>query len=169
MSFTLPNRRFWIKALPALAVAIALGLFFQSRYRVGIDSQSTLSMVNRVFLVDIKDRTIEKRAAYVFAVRNASPVYEDGRELVKHVVGVPGDFVEISSDYDITVNGMQVGKGLWHLQDEDSETVRERFAGSRLLGDDEYWVMGLSEKSFDSRYFGPVHAEQIQGRAYGIF
>ncbi len=169
MTFKLPNSEFWLKSGALLAIAVTLGVHFQTRYRIGIDPQETLSMTDRVFLVDIKNRVVEKGASYVFAVKNAEPVYEDGREMVKRVAGMPGDFVEINADFDITVNGQKVGKGFWHLQGQDPVFVREHFTGSRLLGDDEYWMMGLSEKSFDSRYFGPVRSEQIRGKAYGIF
>ena len=105
MTFKLPNSEFWLKSGALLAIAVTLGVLFQTRYRIGIDPQETLSMTDRVFLVDIKNRVVEKGASYVFAVKNAEPVYEDGREMVKRVAGMPGDFVEINADFDITVNG----------------------------------------------------------------
>ena len=95
MTFKLPNSEFWLKSGALLAIAVTLGVLFQTRYRIGIDPQETLSMTDRVFLVDIKNRVVEKGASYVFAVKNAEPVYEDGREMVKRVAGMPGDFVYI--------------------------------------------------------------------------
>ena len=168
MTFKLPTRRFWVSSLTLLGAVSAAGMGFQSRYRLGIDPQQTLSMDARVFVVDIKDRKIERGKSYVFSVRNASPVYEDGTEMVKRAVGLPGDVVRIDEYFSITVNGRPAGQGLWHLQNQDMRTVRERFTGTRVLGEDEYWMMGLSVKSFDSRYFGPVRSEQIRGRAYGL-
>ena len=89
MTFKLPNSEFWLKSGALLAIAVTLGVLFQTRYRIGIDPQGTLSMTDRVFLVDIKNRVVEKGASYVFAVKNAEPVYEDGREMVKRVAGCP--------------------------------------------------------------------------------
>lgn len=164
-----PKKSFWLKAGVSLAVITMFGVGFQSRFRIGIDPQSTLSMIDRVFLIDIKDKHIERGQNYVFAVRTNFPIYKDGTELVKRVVGMPGDLVSIDVNYNIKVNGVLVGKGLWHLKELDQNIVRLRFVGARRLDTDEYWVMGYSEKSFDSRYFGAISADQIRGKAYGLF
>ena len=92
MTFKLPNSEFWLKSGALLAIAVTLGVLFQTRYRIGIDPQETLSMTDRVFLVDIKNRVVEKGASYVFAVKNAEPVYEDGREMVKRSARVSGTY-----------------------------------------------------------------------------
>lgn len=165
----MPTKAFWVKASIALLIIFSFGWSFQSRYRIGIDTQSTLSMTNRVFLIDIKDQEIKRDKNYVFVVTKALPIYDQGTELIKRVVGLPGDTVSIDEDFNILVNHHVVAKGLWHLKEIDQKVVQERFVGSRVLAPDEFWVMGLSEKSFDSRYFGPIHADQIKGRAYGLF
>jgi len=33
----------------------------------------------------------------------------------------------------------------------------------------EYWLMGIHERSLDSRYFGPVSSDRLVGRAYPIY
>lgn len=165
----LPSRAFLVRSSIALLIIFSLGWGFQSRFRIGIDTQSTLSMIDRVFLIDIKDRAIERDKKYVFVVTTAIPIYDKGTELIKRVVGLPGDTVTIDEHFNILVNNSLVAKGLWHLQDIDQKLVKQRFVGSRILAADEFWVMGFSEKSFDSRYFGPIHADQIKGKAYGLF
>lgn len=163
------KQRFWLKAIAAVAIVVALGLAFQARWRIGIDPQTTLSMTKRVFLVDIRDPAHERGAFVVFSVENAEPIYSDGTELIKQIAGVPGDTVEITPDFDILVNGRLKAHGLWHLRSFDPEIVRLRFSGKRVLGKDEYWMLGLTYQSFDSRYFGPVKGERIKGRAYAVF
>jgi len=45
------------------------------------------------------------------------------------------------------------------------EAVPGERAGSQILGPDEYWVTGdNSDRSTDSRSFGPVRREAIRGR-----
>ena len=164
-----PNKVFWAKALGLLAVVASMGYAFQSRFQIGIDPQKTLSMEKRVFLIDTKDQHLERGGIFVFKTQGAEPVYADGTELVKRVVGMPGDRVEITPYFDILVNGERVARGLWHLRQLEQGEVRKKFTGTRVLNDNEYWVTGRSFKSFDSRYFGPITSAQIKGRAYGLF
>ena len=63
-----------------------------------------------------------------------------GFELVKRVVGMPGDRLEVT--------------GTWEAGD----------VAGVVLGADEYWVEGdLPERSTDSRTFGPVGRGRIRG------
>ena len=58
-----------------------------------------------------------------------------GYEVVKRLVGVPGDMV-----------------------------------GDRVLGDDEYWVEGdFTQRSTDSRQFGPVPRDALKAKAVLIY
>ncbi len=167
--FTDRRLRFWVFGPLLLTLVIAAGFAFQSRWRIGIDPQATLCLSDRVYLVDTKDVRPERGAVFVFLSEGAEPVYENGTKLAKRMTGMPGDRIEITDDLEMRVNGVKIAQGFWHLRDADTALIRERFTGSRVLSEDEFWMTGESPKSFDSRYFGPVRRDRIMGRAYGLF
>ena len=156
------------KTAAATAALVIAGSLFAERWQIRFDPQ-VFSCINVEFLlVDTKDR--EPRVGEIFAYRskNAAPIYPDGTEMAKYVAAGPGDRVEITSDFRVLVNGVERARGLPHTGDMPLEAVRKRFCGARVLGDDEYWMLGTSFRSFDSRYWGPIRSEQIVGRAYVI-
>ena len=167
--FTDRRLRFWTFGPLFLAIAMGAGYAFQSRWKIGIDPQATLCLTDRVYLVDTQDVRPERGGVFVFWSEGAVPVYEDGTKLAKRMTGLPGDRIEITDDFEMRVNGVKIAQGFWHLRDVDAALIRERFTGSRVLKDDEFWMTGESPKSFDSRYFGPVRRDRIMGRAYGLF
>lgn len=76
--------------------------------------------------------------------------------------------MEIHDDDTVWINGTKVATGMPHLRGMTDEQ-RKKFYGSRVLKDDEYWMMGTKYLSFDSRYWGPIKKDQIVARAYVIF
>ena len=100
----------------------------------------------------------------VFESRRAAPVFPDGTRLAKIAVGVPGDTVEITPDERILVNGRLISTGLPYLN-KLSEGEKRKFIGRKVLGKDEFWMMGTTEHSFDSRYWGSINANQVLGKS----
>jgi len=93
-----------------------------------------------------------------------SPV--DGTTLLKRVVAVPGDVVEVSGGR-VFINGEA-------LDESRHALAMERGGGPpwgpRKLEPDEYLVLGDHRgDSMDGRYFGPVKREAIFGRAERVF
>lgn len=81
-----------------------------------------------------------------------------GRDLVKRVIAVPGDTIEIR-DNAVFVNGRQ-------LVEPYVETPRHDDLSSTLIQADHYFVMGDNRgNSLDSRSFGPIHEDLIVGKA----
>ncbi len=76
---------------------------------------------------------------------------EDSRTLVKRVVGLPGDTVEVKKD-GAYVNGVKF---------DDRKT--EKTAPAVVLGPDEYYCLGDNrDNSKDSRDFGAVKYKKIK-------
>jgi signal peptidase I len=120
---------------------------------------------------------------------------KDGQRLVKRVIGLPGDTVELRDDR-LVINGQLVEYAPSALEmsetPPDSEEEHGVFATERLpvrphavmaingvpamrsfgpiqVPDDSYFMMGDNrDNSFDSRYFGTVARERILGRATGV-
>ena len=157
--------RFVLGALAACACVITAGVTFQERYTVAVDTQATPCIEARVMLVDREHPNPKKGVLMAFySSENTQPVYPKGTLMAKYVVAGPGDTVKITPDETIWVNGKALGQGLPHLIGLPEKT-RMKFIGQRVLGKDDYWVMGTHEMSFDSRYWGSVKAEQFIGRA----
>lgn len=84
----------------------------------------------------------------------------DDDPLIKRVIGLPGDTVEVR-DGKVYVNG--------ELLDEPytygKRTNCNAYCRPVTLGADQYWVMGDNRpNSLDSRTFGPVSSDRIVGR-----
>ena len=82
--------------------------------------------------------------------------------VLKHVLALPGQSV-CRIERRITVDGVAVGDAL----DRDRQgRGLPAWQGCRIVADDEVFLMnGRSTFSFDGRYFGPLPASTIVGRA----
>ena len=79
--------------------------------------------------------------------------------LIKHVLAHGGDFVSTLSG-ELRVNGMRVGS----IASVDSAgRPLPHWSAARVLSGDELVVGSSHARSFDSRYFGPIHANQVLG------
>jgi conjugative transfer signal peptidase TraF len=80
--------------------------------------------------------------------------------LMKKVIGVPGDVIE-TDDQGMRVNGgMQENSA--PLSMDTAGRVLLRFPRDRyVVRPDDVVVFGLTPRSFDSRYFGPINRGQV--------
>ena len=120
---------------------------------------------------------------------------KDGTRLVKRVIGLPGDTVELQNDR-LVINGLPVDYAVLEPkipeQLASAERAQSRFATERLpdhahavmaingvparrnfgpvtVADGRYFMMGDNrDNSFDSRYFGTVARNQIVGRTTSV-
>ena len=87
---------------------------------------------------------------------------EDGQAYLKRIVGLPGEWVRLEGD-GVRVDGEPVSEP--YLSDQ---SIPQQFTGQEWhLGPDECAVLGDNRSdSFDSRRFGPVGLEQLEGRVF---
>jgi conjugative transfer signal peptidase TraF len=82
--------------------------------------------------------------------------------LLKHILALPGQTV-CRTGRSITVDGRTVGRA---LELDRAGRSLPSWIGCRIVADDEVFFMNWrSEYSFDGRYFGPLPASTIVGRA----
>ena len=82
------------------------------------------------------------------------------RKVVKRVVGLPGDTVDVGPEGGVFINGELLEEP--HAR---GATLRKEIPYPLRLGPGEYFVLGDNrEHSMDSRAFGAVTAAQIKGR-----
>lgn len=94
--------------------------------------------------------------------RGSSPV-------LKQVVALPGDEVEVQQNF-IAVNGRMLDRSELHDVDSLGRPLAHVPLGHRKVPDGEAWVLGIHrERSWDSRYFGPIPIESIIGRVEPLF
>jgi len=85
--------------------------------------------------------------------------------ILKQVVAVAGDEVELQRD-GLAVNGEIVDRSQRHSVDSLGRPLEPFPFGRHIVRDGEVWVLGIHrERSWDSRYFGPVPRSSIVGIA----
>lgn len=113
--------------------------------------------------VCLPDTTIREAAARGYIPAGHCPGgYEP---LVKPVAAVAGDLVMVTLK-GIAVNGHPVENTAQLVQDSAGRPLRPVPAGSYPVMPGQVWLLsGHDRRSFDSRYFGPVPAANVQGVA----
>ena len=83
-------------------------------------------------------------------------------DLIKRVIGLPGETVEIS-DNTVLIDGVPIAEP--YLR----EVARTSSMDPLLIPEDEYFVMGDNRaRSLDSRSFGTISRDEIVGKAFVI-
>lgn len=152
-------RRFVRDLAIALSVPLAVVLFLVQPFQVeGRSMQPRLFNGERILVDKITPRLGALRRGDIVVFR--SPL--DGRRvLVKRVVGLPGETIEIQKG-SVLADGLAVQEAYLEENippDQDFPAIR--------LGKGEYFVLGDRRRdSEDSRVWGPVNRRSIVGRAF---
>lgn len=131
--------------------------FFYSIVTVEGDSmQRTLYEGDRVLIkkINIKTEDLEQDDIISF-------VGNDERLYIKRIIGVPGDVIEIINN-KVLVNGVQKIEN--YIKGDITQTYNQN---KWFVRDDEFFVLGdnrLKDLSKDSRIFGNININQIEGK-----
>ncbi len=94
----------------------------------------------------------------------------DQKPYIKRVIGLPGDHIQITEDYDVLVNGIAIDEP--YIGNYRTECVRvSNFPHCDVtVPEGHYFVMGdHRNNSQDSRYFSVVEEDRIIGKAWLIY
>ena len=160
-----------VEFLVILLIAFALVFGFIRPFIVEafwIPSQSmvpTLQVGDRVFVNKFIYRFDEPQRGDIIVFKSVEGSTEGGQEdLIKRVVGLPGDEISVQ-DGVLFANGEPQEEPYVNRQSADSSSF-----GPAVVPKGEVFVMGDNRAgSLDSRYFGPVPLENIEGEAFLIF
>jgi len=91
------------------------------------------------------------------------------QELVKRVTALPGDMVALSPS-GVRVNGQEIAQTSVRAADANGRSLPHAPFVERRLQAGELWVLGAArERSWDSRYFGPIRMEQVRASAIPLW
>lgn len=134
-------------------------------YKLGTDGQKVRCLPWSVFLIKSEPPAdIERGDLIQFRASNVGHGFE-GYPWVKMVGAVPGDRVEIRGER-LFING-RLRDQLWLVKALGKKPGD--FDTSYTVPPGEYFVMGTTPESFDSRYWGTIKREQIIGSASPLF
>ncbi len=151
----------------ALLVAILVRTFLLAHFVVdGTSMTTTLHTGDRVFVNKLSYRLHDPNRGDVVVLHQIGGSAE--RDLIKRVIALPGETIEIRS-CQVTIDGK--------LLDEpylDPEVVTPGNCGGdygpTAVPDDSVFVMGDNRPgSSDSRALGPIHESDLVGRAFVVF
>lgn len=165
--FVSERRGFFIKAGVAYLVLGVASVAFFSRFGIMVDPQKNACLPYRVYIVDTYDQKIQRDSYYAYRARGMEPYFEDGTLAGKQFVGMPGDKVKVG-EHQTFINGQAHRNGALHLIERLDQSL-EKTAREITLDKGEYFGMGTTMTSYDSRYWGPIDQDQIYGRIYPIF
>jgi len=85
--------------------------------------------------------------------------------IFKRLVGVPGDRIDVATD-GVALNGAPVPESELRAVDSRGRALEHTPEGPTILAEGRFFVMGMNpSRSWDSRYFGAVSANQIVASA----
>ncbi len=157
----------------AIGAALLIRLFlFQQYYIDGPSMQTTLMPQDRVLVnkLSYKLHDIHRGDVIVFDRVTNETQHDD---LIKRVMGLPGETLEIRSCI-VYIDGVQVNEP--YLNPEQTSQIEPSArCGSHtdmapfVVPDHMVFVMGDNRvQSFDSRDFGPINTGKIRGRAFVV-
>ena len=87
----------------------------------------------------------------------------------KVVLAMAGDSVEVTAE-GLLLNGRPVRNSRPLAFDAAGRSLRRFPDGTYIVGQDEVWLYSpYSARSFDSRYFGPLHVSSIRSRVLPLW
>ena len=151
----------------ALLVAILVRTFLLAHFVVdGTSMFSTLNTGDRVFVNKLSYRLHDPNRGDVVVLHQIGGSSE--RDLIKRVIALPGETIEIRS-CEVTIDGRRLEEPYL-----DPTVVTPGNCGgdhrATLVPDDSVFVMGDNRgSSSDSRVLGPIHETDLVGRAFVVF
>jgi len=150
----------------AFVIMLLLNVFvFNLSMVKGQSMQPTLEEQERLFVDKLVYRFQHPKRGEVVVLKDPSVDADRKPFLVKRIVAVPGDTVEVR-DGRLLLNGQPLDEPYTDSVIEDGDMPELK------LEDGQYFVMGDNRhagRSKDSRYFGSVKEKWIVGRAEFVF
>ena len=137
------------------------------RYGLAIDPQTVRCLPEaRAVLLDRAATPHSRGDLVLFEAQGLEPAFKDGTLLVKLMVGLAGDWVEVSTT-GVRVNGQLRAEGL-DLATKLGHAPAD-FARQYQIPEGHFLPLGTARASLDGRYYGPIATDRIRGAAVVLF
>jgi len=157
----------------AVGLALSIKAFLFQAYYIPTPSMNpTLLEGDRILVnkLSYNLHSVNRGDLVVFSAQEETGGEDD---LIKRVIGLPGEFVTVG-DEKMKINGGLLLEPYLPLQTEINPFATpvncvnrpEETSGCRVPGDHVFVMGDNRSNSRDSRYFGPVPIEDIEGRAF---
>jgi conjugative transfer signal peptidase TraF len=168
------NKKTKLKLVGGFSAALLAAL--TGLYQAGYRYNSTPSYPIGIYKVDAADLEVQRGRLILicppdtkfFRKANAKGYVAKGfcpngyEPLIKKIAGVPGDHIVV--DGFVFINGKKQPKSKVYNIDPQGYKLVHTPKKEYHLGNDQIFLLSdFNDKSFDSRYFGPVSANLIQG------
>ena len=145
-----------------VGVTYPLGKLLQDHIAISVNKSESLK--GKLFLVlKGKPEALAKGDLVVFGIDGDK--YYDNNNLLKRVVATSGDVI-IRDGNNYYVNDELVATAKDYSK--SGQKLNKYAIDEVWLQEGEYFVMGDHIDSYDSRYFGLVNQDQLEGKAYKI-
>ncbi|BCU08437.1 hypothetical protein Atep_31140 (plasmid) [Allochromatium tepidum] len=166
--------RFLLQVGGFFVVSLVLVLLWRAGdYRLGVDVQRFTGEPSclpfTLFVMHMQVDRPPQRGDFVVATMPDSGLplgARPGARILKRIAGVPGDQIRIEGT-ELYINGLHRDR-LWLAKSLPGKQPGD-FDLNLTLADGQYFLLGSTQESFDSRYWGPIHREAIRGYAHPLF
>ncbi len=149
-----------------ILIAVLVGLFLvvfviQRNEVLGSSMEPTLYTGDQLLVEKVSVRFGRIRHGDIVTVNaDGLPGHYGEKNIIKRVIGIPGDRIEIR-DGRVYRNGVVIEEP---YLEENTTVERDPRYSSVVLGEDEYFVLGDHRSvSLDSRTFGPIEESRVVG------
>lgn len=150
----------------SFSLIAAVILLLASKFTLAVPSQDYSCLFARYFLVDKTNVTVKRDRLVAFYLPVDTPYFPKGTRWIKKLVGVPGDRVLVNVD-EVLINGKSYKNNIRQLLMK-IEVPESAITKEFILGEDEYFMVGETPLSYDSRFWGAIHASDMIGDAYAM-
>lgn len=163
------SRRELIKGALVMAGIAGLSILFSSNYGIFLDIAETRCMPEYLYLGYPKAPILQRGdiISYVATDKTMLGLFT-GKRMAKIIAGLPGDHVVTSED-GAFVNGARVGERspltLANMELRRATPINM----NRKLQPGELFVVGTLPRSFDSRYWGVLPAQDVDRMVKPVF
>ncbi|ENH3412108.1 signal peptidase I [Escherichia coli] len=119
------------------------------------------------YMIDHNDKSIHEGQLIAFNMPKTVPFINKGERVIKIVAGVGGDKLRISMD------GVKNGNRFYKVNagkiSSKYKIKPEEIEREIVVPPGEVFLVGQTEHSWDSRFWGPVKLNSVIGKTYAIF
>ena len=165
-------RRYYSIILIGLSI-VGYFFYFSNRYVIGVPTEHSKCLEARYFIIDTWDKNIKEGDLVSFYMNVDNHFYPEGLPWVKKVAAGPNSTVKVTPKYVQREGAAAIPLDMEYmlrvlLMDNPIGTPAD-YTKTHELGSDDYFVVGETLNSYDSRFWGPISKDDIRGKAYAIF